>query len=142
MRYFVLVTGIIASLTVPFSLAADESKFDPDSPEGIVEAGMKALKAGKWDEYADCVHPEALKEVRALVLTAANAEPKDESEKNVVAFFEGIRSFEELKKLDDKQLLAQFMKNAMRMPELKQLMAASEFQLLGHVRRVRTTPTS
>ena len=70
----------------------------------------------------------------------AEAAAKQEEEKQILRLFSGVRTPDDLKKLDDIQFFVAFYRGLTRLrPEMRQLLESAEVQILGHVMEGKDT---
>jgi hypothetical protein len=110
------------------------------TPEVVAQKAVLALKENRLDDFAKAMHPEALKGFREFLVPLADAAEKDGEEEELLAIFQGVSTVEELKKLHDRQFFMAFFQGVMtKTPEMKQVMAGAEVEMLGHVMEGKDT---
>lgn len=121
-------------------VVGDEPKEQSGAPETVARIALEALKDDRLDDFCKLMHPDALKSTRAILLLIVEEAAKEGQEKQALALFSGVRSADELKKLDDVQVLAAFYRGIRRIaPALKKVLDAAEIQTIGHVMEGKDT---
>jgi hypothetical protein len=125
-----IIFGALLIATAPQVRAAAEDA----SPEAVTRAAMGAMKTDRMDEFADAMHPDALKQFHSAMSTIVDEAAKARKANQLLPLFQDVASVEELKKLDDKQFFVAFLRGMTgRSPDVKRHLAGAEAQILGSV---------
>jgi hypothetical protein len=120
-----------AAADVPQAAVSTQQAAGGATPEAAAQAFGNALKANDWAAAARLMHPDALKQLRAL-FTPMLSIPGAES---MGAELFGARSNADLATLPDTVMFASFLRNVLnQQPGLADAMRTSTFTPLGHVK--------
>ena len=85
---------------------------DDGSPEAVVREATEAVNHGRTEEFARAMHPEALRQFRAVMSAVVDAAAKDGKADQVLKIFPSVKDVQELKKLDDVKFFADYMRKS------------------------------
>jgi hypothetical protein len=128
-----LVLGCVTSVALadPGAQATTEAA---GSPEEFARRAMNYLRDDRIDDFAKAMHPDALKSFKSSMTTALKLAEKEGEGDDFLALFHGIRSREEIEKLEDAAFFAAFFRGITALsPEIRQSLAGAETTILGHV---------
>jgi hypothetical protein len=103
------------------------------SPEAVFSKATNAANHGRFDEFCEAVHPDALKEFHTIHLEVIDAFVRQGEEADVLKTFPGIKSVKELKTLSESQFLAEYLRATLGNPEMKTALAATRIDILGRI---------
>jgi hypothetical protein len=117
------------------SVVAKPSVQKPDeSPEAITLRAMDAMNAGKYEEFAKDMHPEALRKFRSLMSTIVDLADQDGKAQDILRLFPNCKTVADTKKLDDVGFFATCLEGQMRAQAgLKEAMANAKNVMIGRV---------
>ncbi|HXG11466.1 MAG TPA: hypothetical protein VNK04_17055 [Gemmataceae bacterium] len=139
-RKLPLVVALAFPLVLSGYLMGDDPKQQIATPDTVARNALDALKEDRLEDFAKAMHPDALKRFKALLLSIVDAAAKDGQEKQILVLFSGVRTADDLKKLDETQFFVAFYRGVTRLrPEMKQLLGGAEVQTLGYVMEGKDT---
>lgn len=104
------------------------------TPEAVAERALLALQENRIDDFADAMHPEALKGFRKIFVELLDAADDDDQADQLLTLFAGVDSVEALRTLDHHAFFVAFYKGITQVrPELKAVLASAKLETLGHV---------
>jgi len=105
-----------------------------------VRAATDAVNHGRTEEFARAMHPEALRQFRAVMSAVVDAAAKDGKADQVLRIFPSVKDVQGLKKLDDVTFFADYLRGVTgHDPALKSALAHSKIEVLGHVAEGKET---
>jgi hypothetical protein len=106
---------------------------EPGSPEAVVGKAMDDFNHGRVDKFVEATHPEAMAEIRAMILELCDAAAKRDNDAQLLAMFPGVKDVGALKALDAANMYTLMLGSIAANPEVKKALAASRVETLGHV---------
>ena len=76
MRSLTLACSLLLSSSLPILAAGPKRERKPDVPEMVAKASFEAAKNQDWKRYAELLHPDSLRDFRALFLPVLQAAAK------------------------------------------------------------------
>lgn len=133
MRTLSLVVIGVMTIGTPSSLLCQQREGKSvDTPESVAHKALIALREDRLQDYAELMHPDALKRFRSMVISSVQELEREGLGNTALAMY-GLTK-EQLKRLNDRELFVATLKGVyQRVPELKQVTTGAEFQVLGHV---------
>ena len=123
-----LLTVSICLLISCFAFAQDKS-----GAEAALTKFVEATKAYDTARMASSMHPEALQRFRAVIDAALNSGKADMARAELLPLF-SVSSVEDFSKLSDVEMFKRLSDSVARAaPQVIELMAKSEFEILGTV---------
>ena len=123
-----LLTVSICLLVSCFAFAQDKS-----GAEAALTKFVEATKAYDTARMASSMHPEALQRFRAVIETALKSGKADLAKAELLPLF-SVSSVEDFSKLSDVEMFKRLSDSVARAaPQVIELMAKSEFEILGTV---------
>jgi hypothetical protein len=133
-RYRLLFIAVVLPVTLSIPLRADEPKTKADSPEAVAKRAMEALKEDRLDDFAKAMHPDALKELKSVMVSVVEAAEKGGQAKDLLALLGNAKSSDDLNKLDEQKFFVVFYRGLTRsQPKLKEVLSGAEIKVLGHI---------
>jgi hypothetical protein len=108
--------------------------FAADTPEDVVKRQVDAMRAGDWDKFTASMHAPALKEFQTTIVNLLTAAPEGPMRTQMLQAFFSNKPLAEVSAATPEAFFGMFMNGlAQSNPAIKQGMASSEAQILGHV---------
>lgn len=130
-----LATSVFIIVSAATAIAIGQTRPDgKPSPEMVAEKALRALKEDRISDFAGTMHPDALAQLKAMLLSVAGAADQQGQADEILALFDGIRTLDELRKLDDAAFFISFFKAMMEQrPEIKNALRGMSLKVIGHV---------
>ena len=129
LQRLILVAVCVVSITSPDVRAAES-----DESEAVARRALSAIKQNRIEDFAKAMHPDALVRFRSTLLEIVKEAEKSGGEEQLLPLFDGVRTTQELRKLDTTHFFVAFYSGLIQMaPELETMMAGAELEILGHV---------
>ena len=128
-KAILLITALAVLLTCPVLQAVAA-----DTPEAAAMAYMTALKQNKIDEFVAMMHPDALAQFKKMMMPVVILAAEKGKEKPIMQLFKGVPDAKALAALSPAKVFKAFYEGLLVMvPNLRQILAGSKMQALGHV---------
>jgi hypothetical protein len=131
-RVFVTITALIVStytITRADTLSADSTELVE-----LFDHFMTHTQALEWDSAAVLMHPEGLERIKEIILSAydalsASGQPTDA----FLSCFDGVEDGAQLSEMPPHEFFVSMMNTIMRLPGIREMIAASETVYIGMV---------
>jgi hypothetical protein len=105
------------------------------TPGKVVRASLKASREGDWDAYAGLIHPDSLRDFKALLVPVLQSALKNPDERaDLQTLFGKATDLKAVLKLEPKEFFARFARGALVKSPLKDNFASFKGKVLGVVR--------
>lgn len=103
--------------------------------EKVVIAALDAGQKHDWQRYTELVHPEAIKDFRAILAPALMAAQKEnrEDQAGLLSFFDGATDLKAVLAWEPKEFFVRFMKKADSQAPLKDKLFSTTTKVLGTI---------
>lgn len=116
-------------------LGQTNASADENSPEKTALRAMEALRENRVGDFAEEMHPEALKSFKTAILDVMDSAEKAGREGELLSLFEDVTAVSDLRKLDDKAFFESFYKGVIKMqPRIRDSMKGMTIEVIGHVK--------
>ena len=108
---------------------------DDAAVKKVVASTLAATRRADWKQFAELMHPEALKELKGFFVTALKAARDDSAElQELLQLFGGAKDVDTLLAMTQEEFFASFMGGiTAAMPQLKQVLGSVESEVVGVV---------
>jgi hypothetical protein len=105
-----------------------------ETPEGVADAYMDAMRRDRVQEAAEHMDPRALAEFRSAMLSLADRADKQGKAAEVVGMFADVKDLPALRGLAPKDFFVAFCRGiAKQRPQVREVLSTARTQVLGHV---------
>jgi hypothetical protein len=108
----------------------------PETPEAVAKRAMVAADAGRYDEFAKAMDPQALRQFQAMMVEVAEA-AEDQKAGEILQLFEGVHDLKGLKALDGASFMAALLRGLEKqnpaVAEMRKERAKAEVRPVGRV---------
>lgn len=125
MKTMLRVLPALALLAFAPALAAQET------PEQVLQRYYDTFRAGDYAANAALMHPDALEDMREMLL-GLTAAPGATDDPEFQEMF-GVRTADELRALPQTELFARMLRSQLDNPDMREILGNAQVTVLGHV---------
>ncbi len=104
------------------------------TPEAVAARALTALKDNRIADFARAMHPDALRQLRSILLAVLDAAEKKECVDDVLSIFKNVKSAAALRQLDDVAFFTAFFEGMMQgQPRVRDAFRGMTLEVIGHV---------
>lgn len=130
-----LAICLLCTMLLPsLALAEEAPATDLNTPEALARAALLSIKEGRIKDYGQLMHPEAMKQLKEIMLPIVEGAAQEGAADQLLALFANVESVEDLRAVSDQEFFVAFFQGVMQVvPQLSQVMQQADMEVIGHV---------